>query len=130
MSNVEVFNPATLGPVLFPYSQGAVASGLLYTAGQVALDEENNVVAPGNAYEQTLYTLERVKKVLAEKELSLDDVISSTIYISDLSHLAGFNKAWEEKFGEHRPARATVVAGLLIEGLVVEITAIAALPTA
>lgn len=130
MSKVEVFNPSTLGPVLFPYSQGAVANGFLYTAGQVALDQENVVVAPGDAYEQTLCSLERIEKVLAEKGLTLNDVVSTTVYISDLSHLPTFNKAWEEKFGSHRPARATVVAGLLIDGLVVEITAIAALQSA
>lgn len=130
MSNVETYNPSTLGPVMFPYSQAAVAGGLLFTAGQVALDEENNVVAPNDAYEQTLYTLERVKKVLAEKSATLDDIASTTVYIPDLSHLAGLNKAWSEVFTSHKPARATVVAGLLIDGLVVEVTAIAALPNA
>lgn len=130
MSNVETFNPSTLGPLLFPYSQAAVVGGLLFTAGQVALDEDNNVVQPGDAYEQTRYTLERVSKVLAERGATLEDIASTTVYITGLEHLPGLNRAWEEAFPGHRPARATVVAGLLIDGLVVEVTAIAALPSA
>ena len=128
MSNVETFNPSSLGPALFPYSQGAVAGGLIFVAGQVALDEQNNVVAPGDPYEQTKYTLGRVQKVLAEKGATLEDIAQTTVYVTDLAHLAGYNKAWSEIFPGHRPTRATLVAGLLIEGLVVEVTAIAALP--
>lgn len=124
--SVEILAPISLGPVLFPYSQGAVVNGLIFTAGQVALDKDNNVVAPGDPYKQTLYALGRVKAVLAEKAATLDDVAFATVYVTSLDHLPDFNKAWQEAFGDHRPARATVIAGLLIDGLVVEITTIAA----
>ena len=130
MSNVETVNPASLGPAIMPYSQGAVAGGFFFVGGQVALDPTNAVVAPGDAYEQTKFTLGRVATLLAEKGATLDDIAMATVYIPDLAHLADYNRAWAEVFPNHRPARATLVAGLLIEGLVVEITAIAALPQA
>lgn len=130
MSNVETYNPSTLGPALFPYSQAAVAGGFIFVAGQVALDEQNNVVAPNDPYEQTKYTLGRVSKILAEKGATLEDIAQTTVYVTDLAHLAGYNKAWAELFPNHKPTRATLVCGLLIEGLVVEVTAIAALPSA
>lgn len=128
MSNVETFNPSSLGPALMPYSNAAVANGFIFVAGQVSLDPEANVVAPNDPYEQTKHILARIRVILAEKGATLNDIASTSVYITDLAHLPEYNRAWAEIFGDHRPARATVVCGLLIEGLVVEVTAIAALP--
>jgi 2-iminobutanoate/2-iminopropanoate deaminase len=127
MSKVTLTNPSSLGPAIMPYSQAASANGFVYVAGQVALDKDNNVVAPGDVREQTRVAIERVRTILAEHDLDLEDIVSSTNYVTSLDHLAGFNEVWAEMFGDHRPARATVVAGLLLEGLVVEIMPIAAL---
>lgn len=128
MSNVETFNPSSLGPAIMPYSNAAVANGFIFVAGQVSLDPEANVVAPNDPYEQTKHILGRIKVILGEKGATLNDIASTSVYITDLAHLPEYNRAWAEIFGDHRPARATVVCGLLIEGLVVEVTAIAALP--
>ena len=128
MSNVETFNPSSLGPAIMPYSNAAVANGFIFVAGQVSLDPEANVVAPNEPYEQTKHILGRIKVILGEKGATLNDIASTSVYITDLAHLPEYNRAWAEIFGDHRPARATVVCGLLIEGLVVEVTAIAALP--
>lgn len=125
MSRVTAINPDTFGPALFPYSQAMVANGFVFVAGQVGLDDENAVVAPGDAYEQTKVALDRIARVLAEVDGALDDVVTATAFVTSLEHLSGFNRAWIERFGSHRPARATVVAGLLIDGLVVEIQATA-----
>lgn len=125
MSDIQIVNPATFGPALFPYSQATVAGGLVFIAGQVAIDDANDVVAPGDPYQQTKVALQRVTRILAETGGTLDDVLTATVFVTDLVHLPGFNKAWEEEFGDHRPARATVVAGLLIDGLVVEVQATA-----
>jgi len=121
MSGVTIINPSSFGPALFPYSQATVANGFVFVAGQVALDDDNEVVAPGDAYEQTKVTLDRIARVLGEVGGTLADVVTATVFVPGLEHLPGFNKAWEEVFGTHRPARATVVAGLLIDGLVVEV---------
>ena len=128
MSNVETFNPSSLGPAIMPYSNAAVANGFIFVAGQVSLDPEANVVAPNDPYEQTKHILGRIKVILGEKGATLNYIASTSVYITDLAHLPEYNRAWAEIFGDHRPARATVVCGLLIEGLVVEVTAIAALP--
>lgn len=128
MTDIQIVNPNSFGPALFPYSQATVGGGLVFVAGQVALDDDNNVVAPGDAYEQTNVILDRVARVLADVGGTLDDVLTATVFVPDLEHLPGFNKAWAEKFGEHRPSRATVVAGLLIDGLVVEVQSIALSP--
>lgn len=125
-TDLSIYNPSTLGPAIAPYSQAVVANGFAYLAGQVGLDRENNVVAPGDVREQTRVSIERIKTILAEFDAELTDIVSATVFITDLEDFAAFNEAWSASFGDHRPARACVVAGLLLPGLVVEIQAVAA----
>jgi 2-iminobutanoate/2-iminopropanoate deaminase len=125
-AQLSIYNPSTLGPAIAPYSQAVVSNGFAYLAGQVGLDKDNNVVAPGDVKEQTRVSIERITTILAEFGATLTDIVSATVFITDLSDFAAFNEAWAAAFGDHRPARACVVAGLLLPGLVVEIQAIAA----
>jgi 2-iminobutanoate/2-iminopropanoate deaminase len=122
---MRTLNPESLGPAIAPYSQAAVANGFCFIAGQVALDADNNVIAPGDARAQTVAAIERMETILGELGRSLEDVVTATVFITDLEHFAAFNEGWAEKFGDHLPARATVIAGLLLDGLVVEIQAVA-----
>jgi 2-iminobutanoate/2-iminopropanoate deaminase len=126
MPHVVTINPAGLGEALFPYSQATRAGGFVFLAGQVALDAQNNVIAPGDAYQQTESIIERIRVILAESGLDLENVVSATVFVTSLDVLPDFNRAWADCFGTHRPARATVVAGLLLDGLVVEVQSIAA----
>ncbi|WP_328418516.1 RidA family protein [Micromonospora sp. NBC_00389] len=126
-TKLDTYNPDTLGPAIAPYSQAVVANGFAYLAGQVALDKDNNVVAPGDMKKQTRVAIERIKTILAEFDADLNNIVSATVFITDLDDFATFNEAWAAEFGDHRPARASVVAGLLLPGLVVEIQAVAAL---
>jgi 2-iminobutanoate/2-iminopropanoate deaminase len=125
---IRTVNPEALGPAIAPYSQATVANGLCFIAGQVALDAENQVVAPDDVRAQTVAAVERMETILNEVGASLEDVVTATVFLTDLDDFAGFNDGWASKFGEHRPARATVRADLLLEGLRVEIQAIAVLP--
>jgi len=126
-AELSIYNPSSLGPAIAPYSQAVVANGFAYLAGQVGLDKDNNVVAPGDVKEQTRVSIERIQTILAEFGAELTDIVSATVFITDLGDFAAFNEAWAAAFGDHRPARACVVAGLLLPGLVVEIQAVAAL---
>ena len=116
--------PASFGaPAAF--SQGIAAGSLVFVAGQVAIDERHEVIAPGDTHAQTLAALERVDAVLREAGCGLSDVASATVWLTDMKDFAAFNRAWAEKFGVHRPARATLRSDLLLAGLCVEIQAIA-----
>ena len=125
---IRTLNPDSLGPAIAPYSQAAVANGFCFIAGQVALDDDNQVIAPGEVRAQTTAAIERMETVLDDVGASLSDVVTATVFLTDVGDFAGFNEAWAEKFGDHRPARATVRADLLLEGLVVEIQATAVVP--
>jgi 2-iminobutanoate/2-iminopropanoate deaminase len=128
-AGIQTLNPDSLGPAIAPYSQATVANGFCFIAGQVALDADNEVIAPGDARAQTVAAVERMETILDELGASLEDVVSATVFLTDLDDFAAFNEGWSEKFGDHRPARAAVRADLLLDGLVVEVQAIAALPS-
>jgi len=124
---IKTINPSSLGPAIAPYSQATVAGNFVFLAGQVALDENNNVIAPGDARAQAIATLERMETILAEVGGSLQDITTATVWLTDFKHFQAFNEGWAEKFGDHRPARAALKSELLIDGLVCEIQAIAVL---
>ena len=124
-THIRTINPGQFGPQIAPYSQATVAGDLIFVAGQVGLDAENNVIAPGEVGPQTTAAIERIEVILAEAGATLDDITTATVYLTDLDDFAAFNEAWGAKFGDHRPARAAVLAGLLLDGLVVEIMATA-----
>lgn len=123
---MRLVNPSSFAPAIAPYSQAAVAGPYAFLAGQVALDGSNQVVAPGDVFEQTRVCIRRIRTILEEIGLALTDVVTATVYLTDVTDFANFNKAWAEAFGDHRPARAAVKAELLLDGLVVEIQVIAA----
>lgn len=125
---ITTLNPDSLGPSIAPYSQATVANGLCFVAGQVALDPNNEVIAPGDAKAQTMAAVDRIETILGEAGAGLRDVVTATVFLTDLDQFGAFNDGWSERFGDHRPARATVRADLLLDGLVVEIQAIAVVP--
>lgn len=109
-----------------PYSQGIVANGFLYTAGFGPQDPANdNAIAEGVA-EQTRQVLRNVSAVLAERGLTLNDCVKSTVHLADLADFAEFNEAYKEFFAEPYPVRTTV--GSQLAGILVEIDVVAALP--
>jgi 2-iminobutanoate/2-iminopropanoate deaminase len=124
---LQFIEPPSFGPPAGPFSQGVRAGNLLFIAGQTAVDDDSNVVAPGDVREQTRVTLDRLRRVLAEVGGDLRNVVSATVFLTDLANFGAYNEAWTEQFGDHRPARATVRADLLFDFLV-EVQAIAVLP--
>ena len=128
-AGIKTINPDTLGAAIAPYSQATVANGFCFISGQVALDKDNEVVAHDDVGAQTAIALERVETILAEVGATLDDIVTTTVWLTEpREQYAAFNAAWGEKFGDHRPARAVVKSPLLFDGLTVEIQATAALP--
>ena len=113
--------PAAIGP----YSQATVVDGLVFTAGQVALDPATATVVEGGVRAQTRQVLANLAAVLDAAGSSLSRVVKTTVFLTDMADFPAVNEVYAEAFGEHKPARATVeVAGLPL-GVMVEIEAIA-----
>jgi reactive intermediate/imine deaminase len=109
-----------------PYSPVVVAGDLVVTAGQVAADATGGIVGD-DIVEQTRQVMENLARCLAAAGCSLDDVIKTTVFLSDLTNFPACNDEYARHFTPPHPARSTVQVGLA-PGLLVEIEAIARRP--
>ena len=113
--------PAAIGP----YSQAIRIGDFLYTSGQIALDPESGIFLSGEIEEETEQTLKNISAILQADGLNLENVIKTTVYLSDLNHFARMNQVYEKYFSKNKPARACVQVAALPKGAKVEIDAIA-----
>lgn len=116
--------PAAIGP----YSQGIVANGFLFTAGQIALDPATGQVIAGDVKAQTERVLANLAEVLTAAGASWRHVVKTTVFLSDMNDFPAVNDVYARALGDARPARSTVQVSGLPRGVLVEIDAIAALP--
>ena len=116
--------PAAIGP----YSQGIVASGFLFTAGQIALDPATGQVVTGDVKAQTTQVLTNLAEVLAAAGASWRHVVKTTVFLADMNDFPVVNEVYGRMLGDARPARSTVQVAGLPRGVLVEIDAIAELP--
>jgi 2-iminobutanoate/2-iminopropanoate deaminase len=113
--------PAAIGP----YSQGIVANGFLFTAGQIALDPGTGKIVDGGIVEQTERVMQNLQQVLEAASVSWKDVVKTTIYLHDISHFPTVNEIYGKWLGDARPARSTVQVSGLPRGGLIEIDAVA-----
>ncbi|WP_437583380.1 RidA family protein [Paramicrobacterium sp. CJ85] len=109
-----------------PYSQAVEANGFVYTAGFGPQDAANGNAVADNVGDQTRQVLRNVQAALAERGLTLDDCVKTTVHLADLADFAEFNEAYKEFFSEPYPVRTTV--GSQLANILVEIDAVAAVP--
>jgi 2-iminobutanoate/2-iminopropanoate deaminase len=117
--------PAAIGP----YSQGIVTNGFVFTAGQIALDPVAGKIVEGGIVEQTERVMQNLQEVLKAAGASWGDVVKTTVYLHDLAHFPTVNEIYGKWLGKARPARSTVQVPGLPRGALVEIDAIAVMPS-
>ena len=108
-----------------PYSQAVSAGGMLYTAGQIALDPTTMEIVPGGIAEQSERVLRNLEAVLREAGLGFDNVVKTTVFLVDMGEFAAMNEVYARFFGDHRPARSTVAVSALPRNVRVEIDLVA-----
>src|SRR6266536_1998715 len=91
-----------------PYSQAIVTDGLVFSAGQVALDPRSGELVGKTTAEQTEQVLQNLKAVLAAAGTSLDNVVKTTVYLADMADFAQMNEVYAKHFGTHKPAGAAM----------------------
>src|SRR6267143_3658223 len=91
-----------------PYAQGAAAGGFLFLSGQVTLDPQTGQLVRGTVEEEVARVLENLKAVLEEAGSSLEQVIRTTVYLTDLADFEAMNGVYARYFGTALPARSTV----------------------
>jgi len=107
-----------------PFSDGFVAGNTLYVAGQQGPDA-NGKVTGTDITVQTTNTIAAIKKVVEKAGYKMSDIVSVTVYITDLSDVPAMNKVYIKEMPDPKPARATVQVAGLIGGAKIEISAIA-----
>ncbi len=108
-----------------PYSQAIIAGDVVYCSGQVALDPATGEPVTGDVRVQTARVLDNLAAVLAAAGSDLAHVLKTTVYLIDFGDFATMNEVYASRFGDHRPARATVGVASLPKGLQVEIDCVA-----
>ena len=113
-------SPAAIGP----YSQAVGVLGFLFTSGILPLEVATGKLVEGGIEVETRTCLENLQAVLEEGDSSLDAVVKTTVYITDMGDFQKMNNIYGEYFGDSVPARATVEVGALAKGAHIEIEAI------
>ena len=114
--------PAAIGP----YSQAVEAAGLIFISGQLPIDPSTGNMAPAEIKAQTEGVIKNLEGILKSQGLALENILKTTVYMTDLSQFAQMNEVYGKFFTKDPPARATVEVKALPKAALVEIEAIAA----
>jgi 2-iminobutanoate/2-iminopropanoate deaminase len=112
-----------------PYSQGVVEGGFLFSSGQVPLDPATGRLVEGGLEASAERVLDGIEAILREGGLGFADVVKATVYLTRAEDFAPLNAVYARRFGEHRPARSTVIVAALPAGALLEIDVIARVKT-
>jgi len=113
--------PAAIGP----YSQAIVSDGWVFCSGQIPLDPDTGEQNTGSVADQTDLCLRNLEHVLKAAGASINSVVKTTVFLSDMNTFAEMNEVYAKHFGDHRPARAAVQAAALPKFCDVEIECVA-----
>ena len=126
MSNIAIHTdnaPAAIGP----YSQAVVVDRLIFTSGQIPLDPATGCMVGESITEQTHRVCQNLEAVLAAAGATMQDVVKTTCFLSDMADFAAFNEVYASYFTE-KPARSCVAVKTLPKGALVEVEVIAQKP--
>lgn len=127
-SAMKAFNPSSM-PATNGYSHAieVVGGRTLYVSGQIALDASGHIVGAGDVKAQTRQVLENMKTVLHAAGATLDDVVKITVYMTDVTQVAGFREVRDIYFTKTPPASTLLeIKRLVRPELLIEIDAVAA----
>lgn len=114
--------PAPIGP----YNQAVLTGNTLYISGQIAINPVNNALVQDSIEEETEQVFRNLKAILQEAEMSFENVVKSSIFISDMNNFSRINEVYAKYFDEENaPARETVEVANLPKFVNVEISMIA-----
>ena len=116
--------PAAIGP----YSQAIEANGMIFASGQIPIDPATGQFVEGSIQEQTRQALTNARNILQAAGTDMENVIKTTVYLSDINNFAAMNEVYAQFFTEPFPARSAVAVKDLPKGALVEIEVLAIKP--
>ena len=121
----EPIRTKTAPKAIGPYEQAIRLGGLVFTAGQIALDAKTGKLVDGGIEAETRQVLENLKAILGAAGSSMDQVVKTTVFLQNMADFAVMNDVYEEYLGRSRPARSTVAVAELPRGALIEIDIVA-----
>lgn len=123
----KVINTELAPKAIGPYSQGIMIGDLAFTSGQIPVDPATGELATGKEaiVAQTNQSLKNVKSILESQGMSLDNVIKTTVFITNMDDFGKVNEVYAQYFKEPYPARSCVQVGKLPKQAQVEVEVIA-----
>lgn len=124
MSQMKPIQADKAPKALGPYSAGMAFENLLFLSGQTPIDPQTNALVAGGIKEQTEQVIKNLAAVLEAAGSSLDKVLKTTCFLSDMADFAAFNEVYAQHFTS-KPARSTFAVKALPMGAMVEVELIA-----
>lgn len=112
--------PSAIGP----YSQAVQSNGLIYTSGMIAIDPITGILCTGDIEEQSRLVMDNLAALIGSTGASMDNVIKTTVFLSDMNNFSQMNSIYAEYFLTSPPARSTVEVTRLPKDVLVEIECI------
>ncbi len=129
MGNKTEISTREAPKALGPYSQGIVTGELLFISGQIGLMPQTGALIEGGVSFQTNQVLDNIEAICIAGGTHLQHIVKLTIYLTDLAQFDLINQLMQNRFQAPYPARATVEISALPKNALVEIEAVAAIPT-
>jgi 2-iminobutanoate/2-iminopropanoate deaminase len=108
-----------------PFSQAIVCDNYVYCSGQISMNPETMQMVGNNIKEQTKQIFKNIKAVLNSCDLTLSNIIKTTVFLKNMDDFKEMNSIYETMFGKHKPARTTVEVARLPLNALIEIECIA-----
>ncbi|WP_271424529.1 Rid family detoxifying hydrolase [Aequorivita sinensis] len=122
----KIINTSNAPAPIGPYNQAVLSGSMLYTSGQIAINPNTGELETEDIKSETKLVMENLKAILTEAGMTFENVIKSSIFISDMHNFAAINEVYGTYFNEETaPARETVEVANLPKFVNVEISVIA-----
>jgi 2-iminobutanoate/2-iminopropanoate deaminase len=125
MAKKQIIKPAKSPQAVGPYNHGARIGDLLFCAGQIPIEPATGNLIQGDIKAQTERVLENVKAILDDQGLTFENVVKSTVFLTNLADFASMNEVYGRHFTDNAPPRSTIQVAALPKGANVEIEVIA-----
>ncbi len=127
LMNKKVINTTSAPAPIGPYNQAIMINGFLFISGQIAINPQTNELTTADVETETHQSMRNLEAILNTAGMSFNNVVKSTIFLSDMNLFAQVNEVYGSYFSADYPARETVAVKGLPKGVNVEISMIAAL---
>lgn len=107
-----------------PYSQAVVCGNFIFISGQLPINPKSGEMVKNSYREQAIQSMKNIVGILEECNMTLDNLVKTTIYLTDMEQFGDVNEAYENFFGSNYPARSCVQVSKLPKGALVEIEAV------